>query len=313
MDNVIRGLHHVTATTNDAQQDLDFYLKALGVRLVKKTVNFDNRNVYHFYYGDERGTPGTLMTTFPYKGRGVPVGTQGAGQITSTSFSVPSGSLSGWRDRLEDVGYPAREGDERFGDQVLRVRDPSGLVIELVACADDPRDPWTGGGLPEDDAVRGVHAVTLSVRDPGPSVDFLARVLGWTVVGEEGGRTRLVANGDLPGHRIEILHAPDAPRAVNGLGTVHHVAMAVDDAEVQMAVRESLVRQGVDVTPVLDRQYFRSIYFREPGGILYEVATIPPGFGVDEEVSSLGTGLRLPPWEERYRTEIEAGLAPVSH
>jgi glyoxalase family protein len=313
MDNVIRGLHHVTATTNDAQQDLDFYLKALGVRLVKKTVNFDNRNVYHFYYGDERGTPGTLMTTFPYKGRGVPVGTQGAGQITSTSFSVPSGSLSGWRDRLEDVGYPAGEGDERFGDQVLRVRDPSGLVIELVACADDPRDPWTGGGLPEDDAVRGVHAVTLSVRDPGPSVDFLARVLGWTVVGEEGGRTRLVANGDLPGHRIEILHAPDAPRAVNGLGTVHHVAMAVDDAEVQMAVRESLVRQGVDVTPVLDRQYFRSIYFREPGGILYEVATIPPGFGVDEEVSSLGTGLRLPPWEERYRTEIEAGLAPVSH
>jgi len=313
MDNVIRGLHHVTATTNDAQQDLDFYVKALGVRLVKKTVNFDNHNVYHFYYGDERGTPGTLMTTFPYKGRGVPVGTQGAGQITATAFSVPSGSLGSWKDRLEDAGWAVREGGGRFGDEVLRVRDPSGLVIELVACADDRRAPWTGGGLSTDDAVRGVHAVTLSVRDPGPSVDFLARVLGWTVVAEEGGRTRLAANGDVPGHRIEILHAPEAPTAVNGLGTVHHVAMAVDDADVQLAVRDSLVRQGVDVTRVMDRQYFRSIYFREPGGILYEVATIPPGFAVDEDVSSLGTGLRLPPWEERYRPEIEAGLAPVSH
>ncbi len=313
MENEIRGLHHVTATTDDAQEDLDFYVRALGVRLVKKTVNFDNHNVYHFYYGDQRGTPGTLMTTFPYKGRGVPIGTQGAGQITATAFSVPSGSIDSWRERLEEAGCAPSDGGERFGDEVLRVRDPSGLVIELVGCSDDARDPWTGGGLSRDEAVRGVHAVTLSVRDPGPSVEFLAGALGWEVAGEEAGRTRLTVNGNVPGHRIDILHTPDAPSAINGLGTVHHVAMAVDDEDTQLSVRESLLRQGVDVTRVLDRQYFRSIYFREPGGILYEVATIPPGFAVDEDVATLGSGLRLPPWEERYRAEIEAGLARVSH
>ncbi|MEJ2206456.1 MAG: ring-cleaving dioxygenase [Gemmatimonadota bacterium] len=313
MDDLILGLHHVTATADDAQQDLDCYLKTLGTRLVKKTVNFDNPNVYHFYYGDERGSPNTLMTTFPYRGWGVPVGVHGAGQITATSFSVPEGSLDGWRQRIRDKGYAVQAEGDRFGDEVLQFRDPSGLVIELVANDDDPREPWVAEDLTPDTAVRGVHAATLSVRKPGPSVAFLTDALGWEVVNEEEGRTRLAVNGDEPGHRLEIVHAPEGPDAVNGLGTVHHVAMAVADEEAQLRWREELVARGVQVTPVRDRQYFRSIYFREPGGVLYEIATLRPGFLVDEDLGALGTDLKLPPWEEPNRPAIERGLAPVTY
>ncbi|MDX1396168.1 MAG: ring-cleaving dioxygenase [Gemmatimonadota bacterium] len=309
---MILGLHHVTATVDDAQEDLDCYTGALGMRLVKKTVNFDNHGVYHFYYGDEHGTPGTLFTTFPYRGHGVAIGTHGAGQIGATSLSVPRGSLGMWRDRLREAGYSPRNIGERFGDEVVVFDDPSGLVIELIACADD-REPWVAEDLTSGSAVRGIHGVSLLVRDTGPSVSFLTDVLGWEVIGEERGRTRLAANGDVPGHLIDIVHAPDAPDAVNGLGTVHHVAMAVVDGEDQLTVRERLRELGVDVTPVRDRQYFRSIYFREPGGVLYEVATLHPGFLVDEDPESLGRDLKLPPWEESNRPAIERGLAPVTY
>ncbi len=313
MKNVILGLHHVTATVADAQEDLDCYVRALGMRLVKKTVNFDNHNVYHFYYGNEAGNPNTLMTTFPYKGWGVPVGTHGAGQVTATSFSVPGGSLDAWRRRLRESGLSALDPGERWGDPVLAFRDPSGLVIELVANDDDTRLPWQSEGLTEAEAVRGLHSATLTVRDPGPTVRFLTEVLGWDVVDETEGRTRLAINGDVPGHRIEVLHAPEAPAAVNGLGTVHHVAMGVADEATQLQVREELVARGVDVTPVRDRQYFRSIYFREPGGVLYEIATIPPGFTVDESLADLGKGLKLPPWEEPNRSKIEKGLSTITY
>lgn len=313
MDTLIKGLHHVTATVDDAQQDLDFYVGALGTRLVKKTVNFDNHNVYHFYYGDEQGTPGTLMTTFPYKGWGVPVGTRGTGQVTATSFSVPEGSLDAWRERLRDGGHTVRDAGERFGDEVLSFDDPSGLAIELVANRADDRAPWVPEGMSAESAVRGLHSASLSVRDPGPTIGFLAEVLGWEVVNEEEGRTRLAVGGDRPGHRLDVVHAPNSPAGVNGTGTVHHVAMAVADEENQLAVRDALLRRGVHVTPVLDRQYFRSIYFREPGGVLYEVATIPPGFTVDEDLSSLGRDLRLPPWEEPHRAGIERHLARVTY
>lgn len=313
MESVIRSLHHVTATVDDAQQDVDFYVKALGMRLVKKTVNFDNRNVYHFYYGDEQGTPNTLMTTFPYGGWGVPVGVHGSGQITATSFSVPEGSLPVWQDRLRGKGIGARHSGERFGEEVLSFRDPSGLVIDLVANRDDERAPWVAEGLTPETAVRGLDGVSLSIRTPGPTIRFLTEVLGWEVVDEEEGRRRLAVNGDRPGHRLQVIDAPDAPAGSNGLGTVHHVAMAVSNEEEQRKLREELVRLGVHVTPVLDRQYFRSIYFREPGGVLYEVATIPPGFTVDEDLSSLGSDLKLPPWEEPNRPAIEQGLASVTY
>lgn len=308
----IRCLHHVTATVDDAQADLDFFLKVLGMRLVKKTVNFDNHGVYHFYYGNGEGTPGTLMTTFPYKGHGVRPGRHGAGQVTETAFSVPAGSLASWRSRLRDAGIAARDG-ERFGDEILAFGDPSGLAVALVANSRDDRPPWVAEGLSGDIAVRGLHGVTLSIREPEPTLALLTEVLGFEVVGEEAGRTRLAVGGDLPGHLIDVLHTPDAPAAVNGLGTVHHVALAIPDGDAQIALREDLLERGLNVTEVRDRKYFQSIYFREPGGVLYEAATMSPGFTVDEELASLGQELKLPPWEEPHRPQIEKRLAAVSY
>ncbi len=307
----LRGLHHVTATVDGAQVDLDFFLKVLGLRLVKKTVNFDNPNVYHFYYGDERGTPGTLMTTFPYGGQGVRRGRRGAGQVTETAFSVPEGSLPAWRARLVEAGVAVREG-ERFDEEVLAARDPSGLELELIANRRDERAPWVAEGVSEDTAVRGLYGVTLSVREPAPTLELLTGVLGFEVVAEEAGRTRLAVGGNLPGHDFDVVAAPDAPQGVNGLGTVHHVAMAIGDGDEQRDLRDELLARGLKVTEVLDRQYFRSIYFREPGGVLYEVATIEPGFPVDEELSRLGRDLKLPPWEEPHRAEIEKALPGVT-
>jgi glyoxalase family protein len=308
---MILGLHHVTATVAEAQEDLDFCLGALGLRLVKKTVNFDNRNVYHFYYGDERGAPGTIWTTFPYAGMGVPAGTRGAGQVTTTSLSVPAGSLEQWRARLAEHGVRAEPVAPRFGEEALAVHDPSGLHFELVATARDARAPWLGGGMDPAAAVRGLHGVTLTVADPDPTVRLMTEMLDFRVVGEAEGRIRVGAGGDGPGHTMDILHGTGAAPARNGLGTVHHVAMAVDSPEAQRALRETLLAKGARVTEVLDRQYFQSIYFREPGGVLFEVATTAPGFTVDEPLDRLGQGLKLPPWEEPGRTAIEAGLPAI--
>ena len=313
MEQLIRSLHHVTATAADAQEDVDFYAGAIGMRVVKKTVNFDNHNVYHFYYGDERGSPGTLMTTFPYKGWGVRQGSIGAGQIGQTAFSVPAGSLEAWKRRLQESRVAVRDIEPRFGDEAIAVHDPSGLRIELVASADDERTPWLAEGLDNSSAVRGLHSVTLSVRKPQLTVTFLTDVLGFDVVNEGADRTRLAASLDRPGHLVDVVRAPVDAHGVNGLGTVHHVAFAVADEDEQLRMREELVRLGVQVTPVLDRQYFRSIYFREPGGVLYEIATIPPGFGVDEDVDHLGLELKLPPWEEPNRATIEKGLDRVTY
>jgi glyoxalase family protein len=309
----ILGLHHVTATVNDAQADLDFCLQLLGLRLVKKTVNFDNHHVYHFYYGDELGTPGTIWTTFPYKGHGVAVGTHGAGQITTTSFSVPRGSLNTWRERLSAAGVAVTVPPARFGDESLTVLDPSGLIVELVGTREDPRPPWTGSGVGPPQAIRGLHSVTLTVAAAAPTIAFLERQLGFAVVATEGDRTRLAVNGDRPGHWLEVHERPAAPRGVNGLGTVHHVAMAIGSADEQLALREALLGAGARVTEVRDRQYFQSIYFREPGGVLYEVATVAPGFAVDEAPAGLGRDLKLPPWEEPHRAAIEAGLDRVAY
>ncbi len=313
MDKLIRSLHHVTATVNDAQEDLDFYVKLLGLRLVKKTVNFDNHDVYHFYYGNEHGTPSTIMTTFPYKGKDVRVGARGAGQITVTSFSVPENSLDFWKQRLTEHGVAVQDHEPRFGEEVLSFEDPSGLIIELVANDKDDRTPWTLHDIGERNAIRGIHSVTLLIRSPGNTLHLLKDILGFEVVGETETRTRLAVNGDAPGKTLEIVNAPDAEPAVNGLGTVHHLAMAISNPDEQLRARQELIRLGYDVTAVMDRQYFRSIYFREPGGVLLEIATIPPGFTVDEALPCLGEDLKLPPWEEPHRGSIEADLAKVSY
>ena len=308
----ILGLHHVTATVDDAQADLDFCLDQLGLRLVKKTVNFDNHNVYHFYYGNERGEPGTIWTTFPYKGHGVRVGMKGAGQVVTTCFSVPVGSLEAWRNRFRHAGVATSDVEAHFGEPAIAFNDPSGLRFELVANDRDARQPWTEALGPKE-AIRGLHSVTMMVRRAAPSIDFLVNVLGYHVIAQSGNRTRTAANGDLPGHFIDLIEDNDARTAVNGLGTVHHVAMAIGSDEEQIELRDALASAGVGVTDVRDRTYFRSIYFREPGGVLFEVATVQPGFTYDEPIAALGRDLKLPSWEEGDRPLIEQNLEPVTY
>lgn len=309
---LIAGLHHVTATVDQAQPDLDFCVRGLGLRLVKKTVNFDNHHVYHFYYGDAQGTPGTIWTTFPYHRHGVRVGTHGHGQITVTSFSVPAQSLAFWAQRLTAHGVAVEPAAPRFGEESIVATDPSGLRIALVATERDARRHWDGGGVDATHAVRGLHSVGLTLREPEPTVAFLSEWLGFSVADRAQDCIRLGVNGGGPGRQIDLIVSPDAPPGVNGTGTVHHVALAVDDQATQVLLREELLERGITVTPVMDRQYFQSIYFREPGGVLLEVATMRPGFDVDEPPGELGQSLKLPPWEEPNRAEIERGLPKVS-
>lgn len=304
----ILGLHHVTATVDDARADLDFAVGTLGLRLVKRTVNFDNHRVYHFYYGNEVGSPGTIWTTFPYRGQGVPVGRKGEGQIGVTSWSVPPASLDFWRRWLGERGVAVEDVPRRFGEEAIAFTDPSGLVFEMIGAAGDARVAWGGGGVPAEMAIRGLHGVTMVVGRPEPTVALMTETLGFAVVGEAEGRMRLAVNGNAPGRLIDLVYATGAGPAKNGLGTVHHVAMAVGGAEPQRILREALLRLGCQVTEVRDRQYFQSIYFREPGGVLFEAATVSPGFTVDESPAVLGRDLKLPPWLEPSRPAIEAGL-----
>ena len=312
----ILGLHHVTATVDEAQDDLDFCVDGLGLRLVKKTVNFDNHHVYHFYYGDERGTPGTIWTTFPYSERGVPVGAKGAGQVTVTSFSVPIGAFDFWRVHLGARGVAVTDIEPRFGEPAIRFSDLSGLVFELVATRHDDRAPWVRPGdvatFDAGAAIRGLHSVTMMVRDPAKTIELMTGLLGYEVVDRTDRRIRVAVNGGGPGRMIDIAHLPDLEPARNGIGTVHHVAMAVSTAEEQLRLREELIHYGCKVTEVRDRCYFTSIYFREPGGTLFEIATVQPGFTADENVADLGSALKLPPWKPN-RTDIEAALVPVRY
>lgn len=310
MTHGVLGLHHVTATVDDAQADLDLCVATLGLHLVKTTVNFDNRHVYHFYYGDTAGTPGTIWTTFPYKGHGVPQGRKGAGQVTATALSVPHGALSFWRSRLLQAGVPATDVEERFGEPALAFADESGLDLEIIASTHDSRAPWTTGATDRAVAIRGLHSVTLSVREAGPTLDLLVD-LGWTVSAQQGRRTRLVTHGGGAGRTLDVVADPGLPAAANGLGTVHHVAMTVATADEQLALRARLIERGCKVTEVRDRCYFTSIYFREPGGVLIEIATAGPGFAIDEPSAALGTSLKLPPWEEPNRRDIEHALPAI--
>jgi glyoxalase family protein len=311
MKHPILGLHHVTATVAGAQEDLDFATGAFGLRLIKQTVNFDNHGVYHFYYGDEVGSPGTIWTTFPYRGRGVPLGQKGVGQITVTSFSVPPASLDFWRRRLEGQNISYTEASPRFEEIALLVNDPSGLSLELVATPEDRRTAWTGGEVPAQSGIRGLHSVTLQSRDPAETRRLMTELLGFHLMNETERRVRLGIGEGTPGKLVDLIDVPGAAPARNGLGTVHHVAFAIGDEDQQLRLREELIRRGLGVTEVLDRSYFRSIYFREPGGILFEVATVKPGFTIDEDVDSLGSSLKLPPWEERNRPLIESELPEV--
>lgn len=302
----ILGIHHVTAIAGDPQANVDFYTKVLGLRLVKRTVNFDDPRTYHLYYGDELGRPGTILTFFPWPG--APRGRRGTGQVTVTSFSVPAGSLDGWVERLASHDVEIEGLGERFGSKTLAFLDPDDLLLELVAEERDERRPWERGPVPSEHAIRGFHSVTLTESGYEATAELLTEGMEFRAVAEERDRYRFAAGGGAPGALVDIVCAPDAPPGEVAAGSVHHIAWRVAGDEEQRAWRGRLVERGLNVTPILDRQYFRSIYYREPGGVLFEIATDPPGFTVDEPPEQLGSGLRLPPWLEPHRDRIEGVL-----
>jgi glyoxalase family protein len=302
------GLHHVTAIASDPQRNVDFYTRVLGLRLVKQTVNFDAPDTYHLYYGDAAGRPSTILTFFPW--RGVPAGRNGTGLTTATAFSVPPESLGWWQRRLAELQVDAEHPVDRDGEEVLTFRDPDGLVIDLIASPGDTRSGWDGAArVPAEHAVRGLHSVTMSEAALEPTQRMLAGLLNMRPSGENGGRTRFSMSG-VDGAVVDVA-AEAGDRGLQAGGTVHHIAFRAPDGETQARWREQLVEAGVPVTEIIDRQYFTSIYFREPGGVLLEIATDQPGFAVDEPLLELGRKLKLPPWLEPSREQIAAALPPL--
>jgi glyoxalase family protein len=306
----VEGLHHVTAISGAPQRNLDFHAKLLGLRFVKKTVNFDDPSVYHLYYGTALGAPGTAMTFFPWErmGRGRP----GVGETSLTHFAVPAGSLPFWRTRLEANGALITGPAMRFGEPLVLGEDPDGLRFALVEPAGgDERAPWGAGGIDPAVAIRGFHGVTLDLADHAPTAALLEGLLDYEPAGREAGIRRYRSRHAGQAQVVDIVARPGGERALQGRGSVHHIAFAVADRAAQLAVRERLVAAGHGVTPVIDRNYFYSIYFRSPGGVLFEVATAEPGFTVDEPPAELGRSLKLPPQHEPLRAQLERILPPL--
>lgn len=299
----ILGIHHVTAIASGPQRNHDFYTGVLGLRLVKTTVNFDDPGTYHFYYGDELGRPGTIMTFFPWPD--APRGHRGVGQMTVTSFAVPPGTLDAWTRRLEAAGVEITGRRERFGEEVLSLDDPDGLRLELVEVSEKSDLPsWDGAGVPPGEAIRGFAGAALAERDVGATARLL-EAMEMTLVGEAEGRTRFTVGTGAERAHLDVVARPDGVPGRAAAGIIHHIAFRVSGDESELAWRERLLGLGFHVTEVRDRQYFRSIYFREPGGVLFELATDPPGFTHDETPAELGTVLKLPPGLEKDRSRIE--------
>ncbi len=293
---------------SDARANNAFFTETLGLRRVKKTVNFDAPDVYHLYYGDGAGTPGSVLTYFPFPDIGRR--SRGTGEVGVTLFSVPEGSLGWWRDRLAAAGVAGLAEETVFGERRLAFTGPDGEELALVE-ADDARAPWTGGGVPADVGIRGFRGASIRLRDAGATGEVL-RLMGYETADAAEGVSRLIRPGGYGADVIEIETLPDAPRAGAGAGSVHHIAFAVDDRAAQMEVRGALADAGYQVTPVIDRDYFWSIYFRTPGGVLFEVATNEPGFDRDEAPEHLGEGLMLPRQHAHLRPYLESHLEPIA-
>lgn len=305
----ITGIHHVTAIASDPQANIDFYAGLLGLRQVKKTVNFDDPSAYHLYYGDENGAPGSIVTFFYWHGHDAR-GRVGSGQTTALVFSAPADSLAWWQDRLARHGVKA-ERKSRFGEDVLAFADPDLIPIEIVAVADDSRGGWTGAGIPIGQALRGLHTAELTVAHPGPTEALLQTEMQFRLVKREGNRARFEAVPGGSGRYADVIADPDGWRGLGGSGTIHHIAWSVPDDATELAKQTELQAAGYQVSPVMDRDYFHSIYYREKGGILFEIATATPGFAVDEPEDSLGLALKLPRQFEPHRAKIERLLPPV--
>ncbi len=306
---LIKGLHHVTAMASSPQKNVDFYAGVLGLRLVKKTINFDAPDVYHLYYGDETGSPGSILTFFPF--HNIMPGRQGRGQAGVTSFSAPIASKDYWLERLQRFEVPQEASFERFGETVLPFTDWDGLKLELIFNDHDQRQPFTYGHIPLDDSIRGFYSVELWERTYERTESLLVDTMDHEFVGEEGPRRRYRTRDGHEGHLIDIVFDDQHDYGLGGSGTVHHIAFDTPNDDAQLAVREKVIQAQLMPTPVLDRQYFHSVYFREPGGVLFEIATTPPGFLYDEPVEQLGESLKLPPWEESRRAYIEKLLEPI--
>lgn len=303
------GIHHITAISGEPRHTVQFYRDTLGLRLVKRTVNFDDPGTWHLYFGDESGRPGSILTFFPWPGGHR--GRVGAGQAAVTSYRVPVGSIGYWAERLGARGIAFEAPVGRFDERVLAFRDPDGLLLELVAAGPDPGGPSiSGSSVPSEFAIRGFGGTTLWTDGAVPATEAVLETLGFRLLGEEDGRRRFTGTAPT-GQVVDLRRVDGFWRGAGGVGTVHHVAFRVPDQAAQLEVRQALVGTGVQVTPVIDRQYFHSVYFREPGGVLFEVATDQPGFLVDESLAELGSGLKLPPQYESQRDAIAAHLPPL--
>ena len=307
----ITGLHHVTAIAGDAQENLDFYSGVLGMRLVKRSVNQDSPGTYHLFYADAEGHPGSDLTFFPW--REMSPATPGVGLTMEVSLAIPAGSFQFWSDVLARHGVDARASERRFGELALPFTDPHGLPLALVETADAREfTPWDASPIPPAHQIRGLHSVRLWERSLAETAALLTGPMGFTALGEEGGWHRFGVEGGGSGRHLEIRELPELPRGRWGTGGVHHVAWRVPDDATELRVREAVARAGRRPTEVIDRFWFRSVYFLEPGGVLFELATDGPGFTADEDVESLGEKLVLPPWLESQRRDIEAALPPLS-
>ena len=306
----VLGLNHVTAISGDPHSTINFYTGVLGLRLVKLTVNFDDPGTYHLYFGDERGHPGTILTFFPWPGQ--PSGHRGNRQVTSTSFSVPRDALQFWQERLASNGIRASEFGKRFGDSVLSFADIDGLGLELIASRDnDARTGWSEGPIPREFAIRGFHSVTLNEKNLERTESVLVDNLGFRLQDHEDNRYRYTTKDGTAGSLVDVVSQPNSERGIVAVGTVHHIAFRASDDDHQKILRKEILQTNPSVTLVIDRLYFHSIYFREPGGVLLEVATDPPGFTIDEPIDRLGSRLALPSWLESSREKIAKSLPPV--
>ncbi|MBN8856917.1 MAG: ring-cleaving dioxygenase [Sphingobacteriales bacterium] len=311
MATMIKGIHHITAIAGDAKRNFDFYTKVLGLRFVKRTVNFDDPQTYHFYFGDRQGTPGTILTFFPW-GNAVRQGRRGASMATEIGYAVPKGSLGFWLERFRAHNIIYNNPAEKFGEKYLTFLDPDGLKLELIETNQpDPRKGYETGEVKEDVATKGFYNATLTLNDIKPTAGILTDVFGYALIDKQLNRYRYATTASETANIIDLVELPAEQRGIVAGGTVHHVAFRVKDDKAQMEMREKILAKGLNITPQIDRNYFHSLYFREPGGVLFEIATDNPGFMVDEPLEALGTHLKLPTQFEPHREAIEKHLVKL--
>jgi len=312
MENKILGLHHITAIAGDAKRNFNFYSNILGLRFIKKTVNFDDPGTYHFYFGDEVGSAGTILTFFPW-GEGIQQGRKGSGMATEIGYSVPKGSLDFWQERFEKYNVIYNKPAEKFGEKYLTFLDPDGLKLELIESkTNDKRKPWETDEVKADVATRGFHNITLTLNSIKATAAILTEIFGYKLIDQDVNRYRYATDSVENAAIVDLVELADEKRGHVANGSVHHVAFRVENDEILMHFREKIEAYGLSITPQIDRNYFHSLYFREPGGVLFEIATENPGFTVDESLEELGKNLKLPAQYESDRAAIEAHLVKIN-